>query len=396
MMTRMTTLRRLQAALRLFLTHYLLRSTALHTASLRKALVWRFGAPSALMACVLALLMLGSSLPSEAAWRSYKRSSKSSSKSFSKSSSRSSRSASKHKSSRSESKYSTSRYSKYSKGKKGKRYAHARRSGRRSYRRHACNTSTGKTQAYVLLQSNQALAQLSSLEYRADPNAAKTYIANDLGEIDEDEDYDDSELEDAAVSDARFGADPSKLYKLWLEYMPTVDTNERAAMYADEFIAGMVEKRELMQQILGWIGTPYWYGGTQRNGVDCSAFTRAIYRMAGEIELPRTAAMQSSVGEHIRNSNDLRFGDLIFFNTRPSVYVSHVGVYLGDNLFAHASSRYGVTVSSLEGEYYQQRYLGGKRLRSEDIRALSTSRAVTSLVNPGSSSNAASSRRSSD
>ncbi|MBK9248210.1 MAG: C40 family peptidase [Ignavibacteria bacterium] len=62
----------------------------------------------------------------------------------------------------------------------------------------------------------------------------------------------------------------------------------------------------------------------------------------------------------------MQFGDVVFFHTRKRVYVSHVGIYLGDNLFAHASSRYGVTVSSLESDYYNKRLIGVKRLQQVD------------------------------
>ena len=63
----------------------------------------------------------------------------------------------------------------------------------------------------------------------------------------------------------------------------------------------------------------------------------------------------------------LQYGDLVFFHTRRGVYVGHVGIYLGDNLFAHASSRSGVTVSSLESDYYAARFLGGRRLMKDEM-----------------------------
>jgi cell wall-associated NlpC family hydrolase len=71
------------------------------------------------------------------------------------------------------------------------------------------------------------------------------------------------------------------------------------------------------------------------------------------------------------NRKDLQFGDLIFFHTRRHAYVSHVGIYLGDNLFAHASSKYGVTVSSLESTYYNNRFIGAKRITARDLDKMS-------------------------
>ena len=66
----------------------------------------------------------------------------------------------------------------------------------------------------------------------------------------------------------------------------------------------------------------------------------------------------------IRDSDrtELKFGDLVFFNTRRRVKPGHVGIYIGDNLFAHASSKLGVTISSLEHDYYNKRYMGARRI----------------------------------
>jgi cell wall-associated NlpC family hydrolase len=62
---------------------------------------------------------------------------------------------------------------------------------------------------------------------------------------------------------------------------------------------------------------------------------------------------------------DLQFGDLIFFNTQTNVRPGHVGIYIGDNLFAHASTKKGVTVSSLTHTYYQSRFMGGRRIEPD-------------------------------
>jgi lipoprotein Spr len=82
--------------------------------------------------------------------------------------------------------------------------------------------------------------------------------------------------------------------------------------------------------------------------------------------LPRTAREQALVGEKIVRK-DLEFGDLVFFHTYTKKFVSHVGIYLGDDLFAHASSLLGVTISSLNSTYYNNRYVAGRRLSSKDL-----------------------------
>lgn len=109
---------------------------------------------------------------------------------------------------------------------------------------------------------------------------------------------------------------------------------------------------KMMDEIETWIGTPYLYAGESRNGVDCSAFTQAIYQSVN-IDIPRTASLQSSASEPVYPP-DLQFGDLIFFNTSGSG-ISHVGIYIGNGYFAHASSSRGVVKESLSKQYYAER-----------------------------------------
>ena len=150
---------------------------------------------------------------------------------------------------------------------------------------------------------------------------------------------------------------------LWLTFLGEED--------GDGYILCGIAKQDIMNAAMGWLGTPYLFGGTSRQAIDCSAFVRSVYAQTGNIMLPRTAAEQSTIGNRVSRKN-LQFGDLIFFNTRSGVYVSHVAIYLGDNLFVHASSRYGVTVSSLESAYYDKRFIGAKRLTQRDIVKLTT------------------------
>ncbi len=269
---------------------------------------------------------------------------------------------------------------KYTK-KYSKKYASHKRKRRSGV---GCNVTVGRMQALAYLQSSKELAALASLEYRPDPNL-QDFINNDSEELSDSDGFvDDEDMDEATIENendiATFKADTRSFQKLWLSYMKDIDgTEEDDDARQQQMIAGSIEKKDLMSHILSWIGTTYYYGGTSRSGIDCSAFTGSIYRGAGEIVLPRTAAQQSTVGEHVK-STELRLGDLVFFNTRRAVYVSHVGVYLGDNLFAHASSRYGVTVSSLQTEYYKTRFLGAKRLRSDDLQLLAIPGKAVSLL----------------
>ena len=117
--------------------------------------------------------------------------------------------------------------------------------------------------------------------------------------------------------------------------------------------------QQLTRSALRFLGTPYVFGGTSPTyGFDCSAYVQHVFAMVG-IHLPRTADAQYDVGHPATGGP--RPGDLVFFQTyAPGV--SHVGIYLGNGKFAHASSSRGVTVSSLSESYWAQRYLGAKRL----------------------------------
>ncbi|MFN3306661.1 MAG: C40 family peptidase [Candidatus Kapaibacteriota bacterium] len=134
-------------------------------------------------------------------------------------------------------------------------------------------------------------------------------------------------------------------------------------------LASGISRKKVMEIILNWLGIPYYFGGTTERGIDCSAFTRQVFYSSAKILLPRTAKEQYKLGVAVRRDK-LEFGDLVFFHTRRYAYVSHVGIYLGDNLFAHSSSRYGVTVSSLESKYYSSRFIGARRLTVKDIAKL--------------------------
>ncbi len=110
-----------------------------------------------------------------------------------------------------------------------------------------------------------------------------------------------------------------------------------------------------------YIGTPYHYGGTTTRAFDCSGYIGYIYKQVG-VSLPRTSRDQSRFGTWVTRGG-LIPGDLIFFTTNGTGGVSHVGMYIGNDQFIHASSKHGVTITSLSKDYYTRRYVTARRVR---------------------------------
>lgn len=121
----------------------------------------------------------------------------------------------------------------------------------------------------------------------------------------------------------------------------------------------------LLNFIEEWWGTNYRYGGTDKHGIDCSAFSGKLEQEVFNNTLPRTARDQYDVCDKIDVEN-LTEGDLVFFNTRGGV--SHVGVYLGNNYFVHSSTSNGVTISSLTEDYYNRKFIGGGRINATTVK----------------------------
>lgn len=119
------------------------------------------------------------------------------------------------------------------------------------------------------------------------------------------------------------------------------------------------ETNKLYAAVDKYLGIPYRYGGDSESGIDCSAFTRRVYRELGT-ELPRTSREQAKVGNTV-DGGSMQLGDLVFFDTSIIGGISHVGVYLDNDTFAHASSN-GVTKSSLKERYYSKRFVKGNRI----------------------------------
>ena len=116
---------------------------------------------------------------------------------------------------------------------------------------------------------------------------------------------------------------------------------------------------KLFQFVYDWVGTPYHFGGESRKGIDCSAFTKEVYSKVFNLTIKRNSRDIFSMVSPV-SKDDLKEGDLVFFKIH-SRSISHIGIYLGNNRFAHASSR-GVAISSLDDSYYSRYFYKGGRL----------------------------------
>lgn len=121
----------------------------------------------------------------------------------------------------------------------------------------------------------------------------------------------------------------------------------------------LIKNINLFRLIDDWYGVRYLFGGTGKKGIDCSALMQVLFTAVYGVALPRTAKMQYDFSKRISRT-DLKEGDLLFFNTRGGV--SHVGMYLTNNKFLHASVTNGVTISDMFETYYSSRLIGVGRV----------------------------------
>lgn len=118
--------------------------------------------------------------------------------------------------------------------------------------------------------------------------------------------------------------------------------------------------RKILNFAASFLGTRYVYGGSSPKGFDCSGFVQYVFQNAG-FNLPHDAAAQAGYGTPVERAG-LQPGDLVFFSYYGSKGIDHVGIYAGNGEFIHASTKRGVTYSSLSQSYYLQNYRGARRL----------------------------------
>ncbi|WP_148254391.1 C40 family peptidase [Aidingimonas lacisalsi] len=119
-----------------------------------------------------------------------------------------------------------------------------------------------------------------------------------------------------------------------------------------------VIRQALLEEHRRWVGTPYRLGGESEYGIDCSALVQAVFDESFDTHLPRTTQSQALQGHQIRREQ-LEAGDLVFFRP-PGVY-RHVGIYVGEGRFLHASSSQGVILSDMDNIYWRRHFWQARR-----------------------------------
>lgn len=124
---------------------------------------------------------------------------------------------------------------------------------------------------------------------------------------------------------------------------------------------------ELYFEIYRWYRTCYRYGGSGEKGIDCSGFINMLYEKVYGQKIPRASYLIYNVCEPLNKKDEKQEGDLVFFKIRKK-RISHVGVYLQNNKFAHASTQAGVIISDLSEAYYKKHFFKAGRLKQPTVR----------------------------
>lgn len=133
----------------------------------------------------------------------------------------------------------------------------------------------------------------------------------------------------------------------------------------DKFDDGVFTEDSILNSfILKWLGKPYKLGGKTEKGIDCSQFTKRLYKDVYTLELQNVAYKQWNQTIRIKRDS-LQVGDLVFFRSRQSPSGWHCGAYIGNTYFVHAANKFeGVKISSLKEPKYVKSYRGGGRLKN--------------------------------
>jgi len=209
------------------------------------------------------------------------------------------------------------------------------------------------------VQENKFIDNISvtaSLDEKNPARAEKTVVSSTKGPAKPESNLKEDYVPVSSVITDRNGLSVEKASSVELKYAILLNTEVE-----------LLPNAALLATVDEWYGVRYRTGGNNKTGVDCSGFTVAVYASLYGITLPRVSRDQYNNSRKI-STTELKEGDLVFFNTRGHG-VSHVGIYLGNNHFIHASVSRGVMVSSLFEPYYLQRFVGAGRIDEKQVVA---------------------------
>ncbi len=133
--------------------------------------------------------------------------------------------------------------------------------------------------------------------------------------------------------------------------------------YATQYEMTQDDVRAMALMIRDFLGAPYVWGGSSIEGTDCSGFVHTVYRDVLGVQLPRSASQMYTIGAPVERG-PLQFADLLFFNQSPGSRITHVGIYIAQKKFVHASPTKGVMVSGLDEKFHREHFVGARRIVS--------------------------------
>lgn len=216
----------------------------------------------------------------------------------------------------------------------------------------------------LLLSSCTALKQAGLTGHKPAPQPATQTSSNELKFLTIDMPVEKPNASHIGSSATNHKEEPVRSYSgyTYSSGTPTVESASALQLKYSLLLNTEVEEvrnTRLFEFIDDWYGTRYCMGGTTKNCIDCSAFVQTFFAALYSVPVPRTARDQYRATTRI-STTELREGDLLFFNTRGGI--SHVGIYLQNNKFVHASTSGGVMISDMFEDYWTRKLVGAGRV----------------------------------
>ncbi|HCH49144.1 MAG TPA: bifunctional murein DD-endopeptidase/murein LD-carboxypeptidase [Proteus sp.] len=144
-----------------------------------------------------------------------------------------------------------------------------------------------------------------------------------------------------------------------LKTSPSTSISQASQDEFESLVKNLDIKSKILDQYADWKGVAYRLGGNTKSGIDCSAFVQRTFRDQFGVELPRSTSDQQFSGTQV-NRTKLQAGDLVLFKTGRTM--RHVGIYIGNDKFVHASTSSGVIVSEMSNTYWNNRFYAARRV----------------------------------